>query len=1435
MSTPGQEVVTLQINYGRIGKKEENNWEIKKIDYIILEFTKAPKDFKILTWYPGSPWTLIKSVINFTETKIEIKLKGVKASSIMIQFEKGHTFPEFSNMVAYAIKQVEVGTYSHRILIDKCDQITKKKGRKEFDFDSQYETKTPHKESYEKVSAEALTTFQSLIKAYKIMKAYKYYVEKAKLTANTLKKRLDDLGNNVIERSMKLMQEFYSKKLLKSTNPEFDTYLERLENKKMDQNSNDSNVSVVGEADSNPGENCYQIKTINRSVLSGFYWIKPDCTPKAIRVFCDFSVFGDAVDIFVTSGEKTESNPDLSEWKIENEKSIGYRCANYGLFPIEIRSPQMLGRIINIVEYLGYDLTMPQVIPLGYDYDCEKKCSKEFKSFSSKDSKPINTYFSEKNENNKSETGTMAGIGFGNINSMKIFDPKKIKITAIVCSTNVFQKDDKEDISQVNCEKTVSGNANEFPSNNNKVILCENGCNMSSAPVYGNGLFDGKSSICKSAIYDGKLTSSGGKIVLSIKEPIKGNEYNTLITGGGQQNGIQSDKNFKNDGSTPFSFEPYDPECPINNYLTDTQKDLNDANSRSSFIESGFNSDNFSLDELSDEQLNKMTLHGKPLKDIANLLEYEPRFNEGIFGKAIDKVKNWFGKKKQELPNVDVKQQVEDAKNAAKKGLDETIRQANKGAEVAKDTMTKMEDSARESAKKLVNTEENPFAPKQNFSTETQKSAAKKLEEQAKKKVEEEEEATDDKPKPKNCSPTTSKGIAVLKSIFKNSDYKKLGKFKENIAQIQKAMDNFSETTAWAEKSSELSNFQLYLLYYKMVRQSNELVSRLRRTVSISDARIQKTDFYKKKWMKRLMKLNRFDKFSPETPKINLKEEFSVKNYKSMDLATPEWKFVTQNIKKRATAFGLVGKYKPKEGMFGSMLIQKTRNLYDAEIKVDILVTSEGITGLVFKFIDRFNFYALVINTQTSDNKNYKAIVKMNQGKLTTLNKIEDGGILINNWHKIKLNTISNSFIIEVQDLENKSPKKTLMATDADFVQGKVGFFSTNTEGVYFDKFSISSHTCWQPWQPRADLEIRTNSVNIYHEEFLGNLETKYDLIEPNNTENGPMKFKLNYVETPGEDAGLNQLKATYDTSQLRKPVMAINKKVMYTSGIYKVGFKGLDAGGAVSIIFKYNVFGAKKAEIFYCFDLIDTIDNTNRYVLRKFENNTAQTLVTVNNLNDNKITSNGFQLGYKQSKKVKVIVNCNRNNIVIKISFDGSDLVKVLDYKDKFPIKSGLVGVGTHATRVNFYSIETTPFVGILTESAVSNYLSSDNERILPGVTSDSGSDDEESNNSGPGEIQSGTWRNAAGGDDKKSKDSKEKSQDKKKDCKEKRKQNDFGAAECSKTRSEIEKFDYCHRKYEDDNARKVCKVGLLIFRGTSVMLAALERRKMDHCELIV
>ena len=134
---------------------------------------------------------------------------------------------------------------------------------------------------------------------------------------------------------------------------------------------NGNEISTLGSSMDNALSDCHKIKTINPVVKSGFFWIKPRCSPKAMRVFCDFSLIGKGVSFLLFNGNQAP-NTALTSLGLESYKDIRYVCAKMGLEPINVKNKDMMKRIMDLLKIFGWNLGEPFTIPLGWDYNCAK-------------------------------------------------------------------------------------------------------------------------------------------------------------------------------------------------------------------------------------------------------------------------------------------------------------------------------------------------------------------------------------------------------------------------------------------------------------------------------------------------------------------------------------------------------------------------------------------------------------------------------------------------------------------------------------------------------------------------------------------------------------------------------------------------------------------------------------------------------------------------------------------------------------------------------------------------------------------------------------------------------------------------------------------------------------------------------------------------------
>jgi hypothetical protein len=605
-SIPGHKKATIQILFGKIKSgPHKGKFENKKIDIITISWVREPKKFMVYTWKPGYSWTLDQVYNNYNGKLSEISMTGKEAAAIMIVMKKPKIYPELGNIPAYAIKEVSVTYDSMKLKHASCSNFGNK--LKVFDFDTQYYKKLEGKQDYENIRKKMSISLEKMIAGMVQIKNSLNSVVKARFKAQEFITKINSLRKTMSKDAIKKLRSYKSDVLKSIKNSSF---AEALNNMKANSfsnsiNSKKSGLMKIGTKDF-PGIDCVQIKKLQRNSLSGWYYIKGDCNEKPIKVFCDFTVYGDAVDFYVFNDDNIEPNPDLSYLNIKDFKSVRYQCAKHGLHPLQIPNGQVVERVYQILSSMGYDLSKTIAVPLGYDYSCNGgKCNKIINSLNDKQTPVINSFFVQDKKSGQMTTpGPFAGIGFSNNHSMISFSPDNVKISALICSTNHFQTNsDDNSVKTLSCDSTVNSNSDIFSEGANILINCPSSCNLTQSKIYGTSQYHGSSSICKAAIHSNILGASGGKVFVRVGAPIK----NYLGTA---SNGLKSlDKN--GDASNTFSVLKYTPKCPIDQYQ-DLVKAENGENT--SFIE--LENRNVQIKEKFEEDLNSNMFEGVDKEDI---------------------------------------------------------------------------------------------------------------------------------------------------------------------------------------------------------------------------------------------------------------------------------------------------------------------------------------------------------------------------------------------------------------------------------------------------------------------------------------------------------------------------------------------------------------------------------------------------------------------------------------------------------------------------------------------------------------------------------------------------------------------------------------------------------------------------------------------------
>jgi hypothetical protein len=583
-SAPGQAKATMQIFFGKIMKgPNKGKYENKKLDMIKIEWVREPKKFSIFTWKPGFSWTLRQVYTNYKSKTSEISIVGEDAAAIMIVMDESHIYPELGNIAAYAIREVSITYNSMKVKNDNCANYSTK--LKVFDFDTQNYHKLENTKDYIEVRKKLSQVFEKMISSYTGVKKAFRKITKSKVKAQELKSKLLALKKNIAQESVKQLRVFKSDTLTTIKNSMFQTYLNTLGGTSFINSLTNKNAPFtsgrIGTKEL-PATDCLSIRKLQRKALSGWYYVKNDCSPKPIRVFCDFTIFGDAVDIYIYNDENSEPNPDLSYLNIKDFNSVRYVCSKVGLYPIQVNNKETVKRIYQVLNTLGYDLTKPVAVPIGYDYSCQNgRCRGMVNSLNDKQTPVMGSFFKKSKKGSSiTKPGPFAGLGYSATTTMITFNAHEVKVTGLVCSSNHFKTDSGDSsVKTISCELSAASNGDIFSEGSNILVECPASCHTALKQVYGTNQYHLKSPVCKSAVHAGVLGANGGKVFVRVGRGIE--RYS-----GTSANGVTSEDFETKDGMNSFSVLKYTPKCPIDQFkeLAKAEKEA-ESEDQSSFIE----------------------------------------------------------------------------------------------------------------------------------------------------------------------------------------------------------------------------------------------------------------------------------------------------------------------------------------------------------------------------------------------------------------------------------------------------------------------------------------------------------------------------------------------------------------------------------------------------------------------------------------------------------------------------------------------------------------------------------------------------------------------------------------------------------------------------------------------------------------------------------
>lgn len=224
----------------------------------------------------------------------------------------------------------------------------------------------------------------------------------------------------------------------------------------------------------------------------------------------------------------------------------------------------------------------------------------------------------------------------------------------------------------------------------------------------------------------------------------------------------------------------------------------------------------------------------------------------------------------------------------------------------------------------------------------------------------------------------------------------------------------------------------------------------------------------------------------------NAKENFKHYFENRMDNIGPvNWDFTTDNIKGRKSAVCSSGvtaascdtitQMMPSPNLAANVIMIKNKSYFDFDLTVDVLFRQATKAGIAFKMRDQYNYYAFMIDVPSRS----KQLIKVTDGRVQVLRKIEDGGVILNDWHSIHITTTYSNmkiFIYDAETIDRKSTEKIIEYYDNSFVEGQIGIIVGNAEGFCYDKLKVTGKVVWTPWVPRKEIKIIQKTSGVFNE-----------------------------------------------------------------------------------------------------------------------------------------------------------------------------------------------------------------------------------------------------------------------------------------------------------------------------------------------------------------
>lgn len=148
------------------------------------------------------------------------------------------------------------------------------------------------------------------------------------------------------------------------------------------------------------------------------------------------------------------------------------------------------------------------------------------------------------------------------------------------------------------------------------------------------------------------------------------------------------------------------------------------------------------------------------------------------------------------------------------------------------------------------------------------------------------------------------------------------------------------------------------------------------------------------------------------------------------------------------------------------------------------MTRSRGSCGVLFRVLDPFNFYGFEVNIEHG----FKRIIKMENGNMSVVKTLNDGGIAQNIWFKVQVEAVQSHFTVRFGEATkyskyNEAPV-VMEFEDVTHVFGQVGLHTNGNDDFYFTDLNIKPLICQNRWEICPHVNVFSNAASIYHEKW---------------------------------------------------------------------------------------------------------------------------------------------------------------------------------------------------------------------------------------------------------------------------------------------------------------------------------------------------------------